>query len=112
MRSTYANTKPTVLACAFLLCWVATQPVAQPAAAGAGLRSIEHLKAIFLACDRLSAAAVLPPHQVRSCSTAAEELKLRAFEGDFERLLAWWRAQRTSEPQAQRSTAAPWIPQE
>jgi len=54
--------------------------------------SIEDLKRLYLECDRVSIAQRLTPGEVMMCSTVYEALKRHAFEGDFDRLLAWSRA--------------------
>jgi hypothetical protein len=53
--------------------------------------SVEDLKSLYLGCDRASAAERLTRGQVMLCSTVYEALKRRAFDGDFDRLLAWSR---------------------
>ena len=58
--------------------------------------ALQLLKAEYLACDQAASQSRLSPGAAY-CSRVAEELLARAFEGDFERLIAWWR----SEKQAQ-----------
>jgi hypothetical protein len=57
--------------------------------------SIEDLKRLYLECDRASIAQRLAPAEVMLCSTVYEALKRHAFDGDFDRLLAWSRANAT-----------------
>jgi hypothetical protein len=63
------------------------------------------LKRVFLVCDLASSRARLALHDAAQCSMVYEELKQRAFDGDYEKLLAWWRAQR-SHPQNQTANSA------
>lgn len=53
--------------------------------------SIDELKRFYLACDRASMRGRLAGTEVMHCSLVYEELKRRAFGGDFERFLAWSR---------------------
>ena len=61
---------------------------------GASERPVHLLKAEYLACDRAATQNRLPPGTAAYCSSVAEELLARGFEGDFERLVAWWRSQK------------------
>ena len=56
------------------------------------------LKAAYLDCDRLASRTVLDPGSAAVCSVIAEELKHRVFGGEFDRLLAWWHAERAQLP--------------
>ena len=60
------------------------------------------LKVLYLSCSRESSQRLLDPGEAAFCSTAGEALKRRSFGGDFDALLAWWRAQRDSGPVADR----------
>lgn len=53
---------------------------------------IPRLKAQYLACDEEATHSVLDAGSAMRCSQIAEALKQRAFDGDFERLLQWWRS--------------------
>lgn len=55
--------------------------------------SIAQLKSAYLDCERASVRGHLTRVGIMQCSIVYETLKERAFEGDFERLLAWSRAQ-------------------
>jgi invasion protein IalB len=55
---------------------------------------VERLQVWYLGCDHASRSAVLGRDTARACSLVAESLLRRGFGGDFERLLAWWRAER------------------
>ena len=54
---------------------------------------VTELKARYLACERSAMRGRLDPGEAAGCSIAFEELKKRAFGGDFESLLKWWRTQ-------------------
>jgi hypothetical protein len=55
--------------------------------------SIDELKRFYLACDRAASDGRLDTAAFMQCSIVYEELKRRAFGGDFGKLLAWWREQ-------------------
>lgn len=55
-------------------------------------QSIEELKGIFLACDQAARNGLVATSDVFRCSIAYEELKKRAFGGNFDRLVAWYQA--------------------
>jgi hypothetical protein len=55
--------------------------------------SVTDLKAVYLGCERSASRSVLGPGDAATCSIAFEELKRRAFDGNFENFLTWWRAQ-------------------
>ena len=57
-------------------------------------RPVHLLKAEYLACDRASMQTALSPGTAAYCSMVSEALLRRAFDGDHERLLAWWRTER------------------
>ena len=64
----------------------------QPPAAAEEAR-IEMLKRACLSCSETALRGRLQTGAVQHCSVIYEELKWRAFGGDFLRLLAWSRAQ-------------------
>ncbi|MCM2251258.1 MAG: hypothetical protein NDJ19_02745 [Ramlibacter sp.] len=53
--------------------------------------SHDELKSAFLVCDGAATRGQLDSVTVQQCSTIYEQLKAQVFDGDFERLLAWWR---------------------
>jgi hypothetical protein len=55
--------------------------------------SIEQLKQLYLSCNREALDRHLGKAEIMRCSMVYEELKRRAFDGDFDRLLAWSRSQ-------------------
>ena len=74
-----------------LLAFAAAAAFAQADRSQLANASVEQLKAAYLDCDRRSARAVLDPGRAKACSLVAEELLQRAFAGNLDELLAWWR---------------------
>jgi len=66
----------------------------QPATDDLTRAPLGELKARYLACDRAATRTVLDPGTAAACSSAAEALLKRGFGGDFDRLIAWWRAEK------------------
>jgi hypothetical protein len=64
--------------------------------------SVEHLKQVYLVCEREDVRGGLDSGSVAQCSIVYERLKQRAFEGDFERLFAWSREELKRERMAAR----------
>jgi len=58
--------------------------------------SVDELKVAYLACDRAALTRALSGPEAMDCSVVYEEFKRRAFDGNFDRLLAWHRSQRSS----------------
>ena len=54
---------------------------------------VDELKQMYLACNRAATASRMSSGSIMQCSIVYEELKRRAFGGDFDELLAWSRAQ-------------------
>lgn len=81
-----------------LLIATASLALGAPAAfahAGAGeivSLPIDELKRVYLACDRAATRHVLDMDTAAHCSMVGEALQKRAFQGSFDDLLAWWRA--------------------
>ena len=55
--------------------------------------SIPQLQAAYLACSESAERGDMGRAEIIYCSVLYEELKRRAFDGDFERLLAWSRSE-------------------
>jgi hypothetical protein len=70
-----------------------TASVTHPAAGEARVVPIEELKSVYLSCDRAAISGGLDTAAIMQCAAVYEELKRRAFGGDFDKLLAWWKAQ-------------------
>ena len=58
--------------------------------------TVAELKTIYLDCDRDAMRGLLGGAEVKACSVVYEELKKRAFDGDFDKFLAWSRAQNST----------------
>ena len=56
--------------------------------------SSDQLRAAYLECDRVSAAARVDEEFMIRCQKVADTLLRRDFGGDFERQLRWWRTAR------------------
>ena len=84
-------TRSALAAAALLGAFAAAQ--AQPARDGVGHLSVTELKRGYLACHRASMRRALAAGESMQCSMVYEELKQRAFGGDFERVLAWTHTQ-------------------
>ena len=55
--------------------------------------TVAELKTIYLDCDRRATDRSLSSSEVGACSVVYEELKKRAFDGDFDKFHAWSRTQ-------------------
>ena len=51
--------------------------------------AIDALKMTYLSCDRAATRGELGTAAIMQCSVVYEELKRRAFDGDFEKFRAW-----------------------
>jgi hypothetical protein len=69
--------------------------LAQPEPALSAL-PLPELQRLYLHCEREAATRLLDFGTATFCSTAAETLRLRGFDGSFERMLAWWRSARAA----------------
>ena len=56
--------------------------------------SVAQLKNIYLRCAEVSSRMVLDMATMGRCSAAADELRDRGFNGNFEQLIAWWHSNR------------------
>ena len=66
--------------------------------------SDQRLEQLYWDCDRMATQTALPLDTGALCAMAGDELKRRRFDGDFERMLAWWRANK--EEQHERVSAS------
>ena len=55
---------------------------------------IDELKEVYMTCDRAASRQVLDMETAAQCSFVGEALQARAFEGSFDKLLAWWRTEK------------------
>jgi hypothetical protein len=75
-------------------------PLLAPAARGEPDRiapkalPVDALKVAYLACDRETSRGRMDPGIASRCMAISSELMQRAFEGDFDRLIAWWRTEK------------------
>lgn len=69
--------------------------LAMPLAHGQAVHdlSVDELKHAYLSCSEAALAGRLPTGAIQVCSEVYEQLKQRAFGGDFLALLAWSSAQ-------------------
>lgn len=67
---------------------------AQPDRSHLASLSLAELQAVYLECDQLATRAFLDGATAAECSLVAQELLVRGFDGNFDRLLEWWRAAR------------------
>jgi hypothetical protein len=58
-------------------------------AARLGMTQLDGLKLVYLNCEHRAAAGDLDTSEIMKCSMIYEELKRRAFGGDFRLLKAW-----------------------
>ena len=63
--------------------------------------TVAELKTIYLDCDRDAMRGILGASEIAACSMVYEELKKRAFDGDFEKFLVWSQAQSSADSAAQ-----------
>jgi len=68
--------------------------------------SVAELKSMYLACSHAARRGELGRAGIMECSVVYEELKRRAFDGDFIRLLAWSRGQAAQEAARDEERAA------
>jgi hypothetical protein len=73
---------------AFAAAALVVSAAASPPATSAEF-TIDDLKGAYLACERATAAGKLGDAHVMECSVIYEELKQRAFGGDFRSLRTW-----------------------
>ena len=62
-------------------------------------RGAIELERLFWMCDYAATAGTLQDNEIEMCGAATEQLKLSKFDGDSDKLLAWWRASKEAEHQ-------------
>ena len=67
---------------------------AEPMHVAVAALPLEHLKLAYLGCDRAATEGRLELAAFQRCAVVGDELLKRGFDGDFDRLLAWWRAEK------------------
>lgn len=70
----------------------ASMSFAQAATGDLAAAPIDELKHVYLVCDRAASRQLLDVATAVHCSCVSEALLKRAFGGDFELLLTWWRS--------------------
>lgn len=80
---------------ALLAMLLAASPVlaqADPSALDA--LSVEALKSSYLLCDRVTSGGRMDPATAIRCTQVSDALLRREFRGDFDLMIAWWRAEK------------------
>ena len=104
-RSVLVNTARPLLLAAALSCGTVGGPSlagptraepthAEPMYAAIAALPLEHLKLAYLGCDRAANEGTLDLPSFQRCGFVGDELLRRGFDGDFDRLIAWWRAEK------------------
>ena len=57
------------------------------------------LEKTFWMCDHAAAKGMIDVNQAAVCGAVTDELRREKFDGDFEKLLAWWRLNKVVEHQ-------------
>jgi hypothetical protein len=86
--------KTSLLIGAAALATLASAQTARPAFADLDDATIENA---FWHCDVRATQVALEPAEGVLCERLADALKQRRFDGDFTRLLAWWREHKGAE---------------
>lgn len=86
------------IAALLLLATLASNPSAQPSddSSTAVYPEVHRLKSAYLRCEQSAAERMLGVGEAADCSLLHELLLRLGFGGDFQRLLAWWRAERAA----------------
>ena len=66
---------------------------------------LHDLKNAYLTCDRIATELGLSPSDFRGCAGVGDELLKRGFDGDLDRLLAWWRIEKVRFARAETGAA-------
>lgn len=61
----------------------------------AGL-TVAELERAFWICDWTTTTRVLSADMFTACAAASDELKTRKFDGDFDRMIDWWRKNKSA----------------
>jgi hypothetical protein len=77
------------LGAAIILAFGTLQQAAASEPSPTSSMSIEELKGVYLGCEEAAAASKLGGGDVMYCSQVYEELKQKAFGGDFRRIRSW-----------------------
>ena len=99
------NVRSLLLAAAVSAGALAGRATAEPMQVAVAALPLEHLKLAYLGCDRAANEGTLEMTAFQRCVVVGDELLKRGFDGDWDRLLAWWRAEKVRLPRAE--TTAP-----
>lgn len=69
-----------------------------PALRNAAVRDTD-LERLFWMCDHAATTRMLDANERVACATVGEQFKTEKFGGDFERMLNWWRKNKTVQHQ-------------
>jgi len=58
------------------------------------------LERLFWMCDYTATAGSMQDNEIEMCGVVTEHMRLAKFDGDSEKLLAWWRLNKETEHQA------------
>jgi len=75
------------------------------APAGPASLSITRLQTIYLRCADVATRSPLDAVDFAFCAAVGDALRDRAFDGSFERLIAWWHGARTPDAAPAEATA-------
>ena len=79
----------TAVGIATLALLAGSRVIAQAGTPHSGVTPLEKLKSAYLQCEQTAVSGRLGTGEIMLCSVLYEELKQRAFGGDFPRLKAW-----------------------
>jgi hypothetical protein len=82
-----------------LLLMLSAQPVLADTAQDAAVFAswpLDKVKQAYLECDRTSSRELIPPGVMVHCVMIGDTLRQRGFDGNFDRLLAWWRSEKNA----------------
>jgi len=104
------NIRPAAAAVAVALTLLAPLAVVRadtPLPFGVGETPLRDLERAYLECDRLTATGYADVETYVRCAQVGEELLWRGHGGDFDGLIAWWRARRLPDAVAQADVPQP-----
>ncbi len=78
-----------------------------PLPLGVGDPPLRELETAYIECDRVTSQGRADTDTMTRCSQVGEELLSRGFGGDFDGMLAWWRAARERGGGCERAAASP-----
>lgn len=89
MRTDFVNSRTGVAVGLFLIATATPMAHSLPLDDELKRVSIDELKRVYQSCDREAISGQLSAGGIMNCSIVYEELKRRAFGGDFDKFLAW-----------------------